>query len=283
MLEACARSVGALSAKIEQKLALKPVSNSAVACREVAAGAHGAGACAISTAEAAAASGLRVLVPSMNDDTNAETRYVAKALPCCCRYRAALLLRARYDCASTDALPLLLHCYSCYYSYSYSLAHLSSPRYLVVGKGWRRVGAEPSPPAPPFAGSLLPPGDPQGTFKSGVLFALPNESQALYRALSSWALRGLNMTKIDSRPSSAVRLLGDFSGKDDAPNRHWDLVFYVEWEMSKTASVNEAAMRSLAEFSLAKRELGVWASDTRRAVSFLASATFEEVQGVMCY
>jgi prephenate dehydratase len=37
-----------------------------------------------------------------------------------------------------------------------------------------------------------------------AVFALPNEPLAIFKAVSAFALRGLNISKIESRPSAAL-------------------------------------------------------------------------------
>ena len=59
---------------------------------------------------------------------------------------------------------------------------------------------------------------PTGKDKTSLIFAVRDEPGALYRALESFYLKGINLTKIESRPSR---------------KRAWDYVFFVDLEGHK--------------------------------------------------
>jgi prephenate dehydratase len=56
--------------------------------------------------------------------------------------------------------------------------------------------------------------------KSSIIFSLPNKPGTLYRALGVFAKRNLNMSKIESRPSSRVKGSFSFYVEFDSPFDH---------------------------------------------------------------
>ena len=77
-----------------------------------------------------------------------------------------------------------------------------STRYLVVAKERAELGV----------GERL---------KSSIVFALPNEPLSIFKAISAFALRGVNISKIESRPAAAV-------GDVYTTAYHWEYVFVSE-------------------------------------------------------
>ncbi len=79
--------------------------------------------------------------------------------------------------------------------------------------------------------------------KTTIVFALPSTPGALFKALSVFALRDINLTKLESRP-----LRG----------RPWEYLFYVEVEARRDDLACARALTHLAEFAKWTRVLGTY-------------------------
>jgi prephenate dehydratase len=85
--------------------------------------------------------------------------------------------------------------------------------------------------------------------KTTIVFALPSTPGALFKALSVFALRDINMTKLESRPMRG---------------RPWEYLFYVEVEARRDDLTCARALTHLAEFAKWTRVLGSYRSEPRR-------------------
>ena len=86
--------------------------------------------------------------------------------------------------------------------------------------------------------------------KTTIVFALPSTPGALFKALSVFALRDINLTKLESRP-----LRG----------RPWEYLFYVEVDARRDDLACARALTHLAEFARWTRVLGTYKGADRRS------------------
>lgn len=90
---------------------------------------------------------------------------------------------------------------------------------------------------------------PEDANKTTIVFSLPSTPGALYKALSVFALRDINLTKLESRP---------MRGKP------WEYLFYVEVDARKDDLNCARALTHLAEFAKSMRVLGTYKGAERR-------------------
>lgn len=86
--------------------------------------------------------------------------------------------------------------------------------------------------------------------KTTVVFALPSTPGALFKALSVFALRDINLTKLESRPMRG---------------RPWEYLFYVEVDARSDDTVCARALTHLAEYAKWMRVLGTYKGARRNA------------------
>ncbi|XP_077239581.1 arogenate dehydratase 2-like [Tasmannia lanceolata] len=98
-------------------------------------------------------------------------------------------------------------------------------------------------------------------FKTSIVFSLEEGPGILFKALAVFAMRGVNLTKIESRPrrKQPLRVHGDCS-------KHFDYIFYVDFEASMADSNAQNALRHLKEFATFLRVLGSYPRDTGEAL-----------------
>jgi prephenate dehydratase len=74
---------------------------------------------------------------------------------------------------------------------------------------------------------------------------------------SCFAFRNIDIIKIESRPASVAMQLPTLPSEARAfTQRHWDLIFYLDYEPSSDEEVNAAMLRNLQEYCLWIRHLG---------------------------
>lgn len=84
---------------------------------------------------------------------------------------------------------------------------------------------------------------PPGDLKVSVALSLQNEPGALFKALAVFALRNLDLTKIESRP---------------LPGRAWEYLFYVDFVTDDFAGKGQRALGHLEEICGMLKLLGVY-------------------------
>jgi prephenate dehydratase len=114
-------------------------------------------------------------------------------------------------------------------------------RFLVIGRGNARQDALQIPAAN----------------KTTLVFSLPNEPGSLFKALSVFALRGIDLTKLESRP---------------IPGRPWEYLFYADLAVGMHEFRCGRALSHLGEFAPSVRVLGSYVSVKREGAPAPAAA-----------
>ncbi|KAJ0021482.1 hypothetical protein Pint_32239 [Pistacia integerrima] len=98
-------------------------------------------------------------------------------------------------------------------------------------------------------------------FKTSIVFSLEEGPGVLFKALAVFALRQINLTKIESRPlrNQPLRSADD---NNSGSTKYFDYLFYVDFEASMANQNAQNALRHLKEFATFLRVLGSYPVDT---------------------
>jgi prephenate dehydratase len=114
--------------------------------------------------------------------------------------------------------------------------------------------------------------------KRSACFALRNEPGAVFKLLSCWALRNIDILKVETRPVSSAH--PSWSG--NGTPRLWDNLFYVEYAvpLDQTAESSTRLWEALKEFSCWQQDFGTYSSQLTKAEK-IPSTTWSDMVDLM--
>jgi arogenate/prephenate dehydratase len=97
-------------------------------------------------------------------------------------------------------------------------------------------------------------------FKTSIVFTVEDRPGAIFKALAVFALRNINLTKIEGRPQRKrpLRVLDDSSC---GTAKYFDYLFYIDFEASMADLRAQHALGHLQEFATFLRVLGSYPID----------------------
>ncbi|KAH9610553.1 hypothetical protein KSS87_018303 [Heliosperma pusillum] len=98
-------------------------------------------------------------------------------------------------------------------------------------------------------------------YKTSIVFSLDEGSGVLFKALAVFALRDINLTKIESRPQRK-RPLRIVDGSNKGSAKYFDYLFYIDFQASMAEPQAQSALGHLQEFASFLRVLGCYPMDT---------------------
>jgi len=114
------------------------------------------------------------------------------------------------------------------------------------------------------------------SFKTSIVFSLNESPGVLFKALSVFALRDVDLTKIESRPGKNMsERINRVRRKGKEPSERFNYYFYVDFMAHVEAEKSSNALRHLQEIAPFMRVLGSYpvSSDDSRKYSLSLSTT----------
>ncbi|KAE9602052.1 hypothetical protein Lal_00040759 [Lupinus albus] len=98
-------------------------------------------------------------------------------------------------------------------------------------------------------------------YKTSIVFSLEEGPGVLFKALAVFALRNINLSKIESRPlkQRPLRVVDD---SNEGSAKYFDYLFYIDFEASMADPRAQYALGHLQEFGRFLRVLGCYPMDT---------------------
>ncbi|KAG8642277.1 hypothetical protein MANES_12G074000v8 [Manihot esculenta] len=98
-------------------------------------------------------------------------------------------------------------------------------------------------------------------YKTSIVFTLDEGPGVLFKALAVFALRDINLTKIESRPQrkQPLRVVDD---SNTGSAKYFDYLFYIDFEASMAEPRAQNALGHLQEFATFLRVLGCYPTNT---------------------
>jgi len=91
--------------------------------------------------------------------------------------------------------------------------------------------------------------------KCSIAVALPNEPMALFKILSCFAFRSMNVTKIDTRPASTVVKIFDQSNQ---PSNLWEYLFYFDFTTVGGVTMIKQTLENIKQYAITVRDFGYY-------------------------
>ncbi|XP_051113492.1 arogenate dehydratase 2-like [Andrographis paniculata] len=98
-------------------------------------------------------------------------------------------------------------------------------------------------------------------FKTSIVFSLEEGPGMLFKALAVFAMRNINLTKIESRPLQKHALQAPDENSIGFP-KYFPYLFYVDFEASMAEEKAQNALGHLSEFATFLRVLGSYPADS---------------------
>ncbi|KAF5196984.1 Arogenate dehydratase, partial [Thalictrum thalictroides] len=95
---------------------------------------------------------------------------------------------------------------------------------------------------------------------TSIVFSLEEGPGVLFKALAVFAMRSINLTKIESRPRRKKPMRVSEDSSNGSP-KYFDYLFYVDFEASMADPNSQNALRHLEEFATFLRVLGSYPAD----------------------